>query len=43
MIGKNEYKRESSVQFVTDRVDIFLKKLQNRKQNEKEAHGLSPN
>ena len=47
MIGKNEYKRESSVQFVTDRVDIFLKKLQNKKQNEltkqNKAYGLSPN
>ena len=43
MIGKNEYKRESSVQFFTDRVDIFFKKLQNKKQNEKGAYGLSPN
>ena len=43
MIGKNECKRESSVQFVTDRVDIFLKKLQNKKQNKKGAYGLSPN
>ena len=23
MIGKNKYKRESGVQFVTDRVDVF--------------------
>ena len=43
MIGKNECKRESSVQFVTDRVDIFLKKLQNKKQSKKGAYGLSPN
>ena len=43
MIGKNEYKRESSAQFVTDRVDIFFKKLQNKKQNEKGAYGLSCN
>ena len=40
---KNEYKRESSVQFVSGRVDIFKKKLQNKKQNEKGAYGLSPN
>ena len=40
---KNEYKRESSVQFVNGRVDIFKKKLQNKKQNEKGAYGLSPN
>ena len=42
MIGKNEYKRESSVQFVTDRVDIFLKKTTKQKTKRKRSAWVKP-
>ena len=35
-----KFKRESSVQFVTNRVHVVLKKRQSKKQNKKEPYGL---
>ena len=42
IIQKNEFKRESSVRFVTDRIHIFWKNYKAKRQNEKRASGLSP-
>ena len=40
LLRKTEFKRESSVQFVTNRVHVVLKKRQSKKQNKKEPYGL---
>ena len=40
LLRKTEFKRESSVQFVTNRVHVVLQKRQSKKQNKKEPYGL---
>ena len=40
LLRKTEFKRESSVQFVINRVHVVLKKRQSKKQNKKEPYGL---
>ena len=40
LLRKTEFKREPSVQFVTNRVHVVLKKRQSKKQNKKEPYGL---